>query len=139
MKTVVGLVAGAMLPAIYFVEGIEENQALPAEYAQGPEALSWLRKSKNESALASNRFLQTHNAVRFVQQLYSAGAERVVVPLASISDDGVEIYADALVVTLPADAVKRERVWKLCAQELNREGGKPAGAPDEDRVLLWWD
>ncbi len=139
MKTIGGLVAGAMLLAIYYVEGIEENHALPAEYTQGPEALSWLRKNHNESALASNRFLETRNAIRFVQQLYGAGAQRVIVPAATIQNDGEETYADALVVTLPADPAKRQSVWKLCAQELRREGGKPADQANEDQVLLWWD
>jgi len=139
MKTVGALVAGAMLLAIYYVEGIEENRGLSAEYTQGPEALSWLRKSRNESALASNRFLETRNAIRFVQQLYSAGAVRVIVPAATIQNDGEETYADALVVTLPTDPAKRQSVWKLCEQELRREGWKPAEQSNEERVLLWWD
>src|SRR4029077_13073397 len=132
MKTVVALVAGAMLLALYYIESVEDNRPLPSEYTQGPEALAWLRKSNNESALASNRFLQTHNAASFVKQLYSAGAERVIVPLTSITDDCVEVYADALVVTLPADPGKRERVWKLCAAELKREGAKPGGVPEDN-------
>lgn len=139
MKTIGGLVAGAMLLAIYYVEGIEDHRGLSAEYTQGPEALSWLRKNHNESALASNRFPETRDAIRLVQQLYSAGAQRVIVPAATIQNDGDETYADALVVTLPADPTKRQSVWKLCAQELRREGGKPSEQADEDQVLLWWD
>jgi hypothetical protein len=105
----------------------------------GPEALKWLRSSVNESALASNRFGETENAVRFVKQLYAAGATRVIVPQESITDDDVEVYADALVVTLPMDEAKRERVWKLCAAEIERETGESAGSPEGSHVFLWWD
>jgi hypothetical protein len=66
---------------------------------------------------------------------------RVIVPDACITNDGVEIYADALVVTLPADPAKRAGVWRLCAAELAREGARPPAAADaqESRVFLWWD
>ena len=69
----------------------------------------------------------------------AAGAVRVIVPEEAITKDDVEIYADALVVTLPSDKAKRQRVWKLCAAEIERETGEHAGSPDEDRVFLWWD
>jgi hypothetical protein len=138
-RILVGLVAGVLLLGLYYVEGLEENHELPTEYRQGPEALKWLRTNDSESALASNRFGETRNAIQFVQQLYSAGAARVIVPLAAIRKDDVETYADSLVVTLPSDSVKRERVWKLCAQELKRAGEKPADSAGQDHVLLWWD
>lgn len=138
-KIFVGLIAGVLFLGLCYLEEHETSVPLSAEYAQGPEALKWLRASDNESALASNRFGETRDAIRFVQQLYSAGASRVTVPLASIRKDDVETYADSLVVTLPSDPGKRQRVWKLCASELKREGGKPGDSSDEDQVLLWWD
>jgi hypothetical protein len=140
-KLVVGLVAGAMLLGIIYLERESASDGpLPAEYSVGPEALKYLRESKNESALASNRFGATENAARFVRQLYAAGARRVIVPQESITDDGVEVYADSLVVTLPADDARRQRVWKLCADELERETGEKGGAtPADSHVLLWWD
>ncbi|MGD9723990.1 MAG: hypothetical protein AB7O59_21540 [Pirellulales bacterium] len=139
MKTAVGLIAGVLLLGLYYIEYAEEHQELPAEYTQGPEARSWLRKNNSESALASNRFGETQNAQRFVQQLYSAGAKRVIVPLGTIQDDGEEVYADSLLVTLPEDPAARRRVWTLCVRELERMGESPTGEPDDDRVLLWWD
>lgn len=141
-RIVVGFIAGALLLGLYYFEGLEENQQLPAEYTQGPEAVKWLRKIDNESALASNRFGETRNALQFAQQLYRAGAVRVIVSQASIRSDEVETYADSLVVTLPSDPAKRDRVWKLCAQELRREGERvddTAPASPHDHVLLWWD
>ena len=140
LKIIVGLLAGALLVGVIFYEQtLEDDYRLPESAAQGPEALNWLRKSQNESALASNRFPETRDAMSFVQELYRAGAKRVVVPNDSITDDGVEVYADALVVTLPDDPAKRDRVWKLCAREIAREGERPPASTDEKHVLLWWD
>jgi hypothetical protein len=135
----VGLFAGVLLLGVYYVERFEEHRELPSKYTQGPEALSWLRKNASESALASNRFGETRNAVKFVQQLYNAGAARVIVPVAAIRSDEVETYADSLVVSLPSDPAKRDRVWKLCAEEIQRNGDNPGRSPDEDYVLLGWD
>jgi hypothetical protein len=138
-RLVIGLVAGVLLLGLTFYEEFEERYELPAEYSQGPEALNWLRENESESALASNRFGETQNAVEFVERLYKAGAARVIIPLASIQSDDVEAYADAVVVSLPSDSAKRDRVWQLCAEELRRIGEYPGDSPDEDRVLLWWD
>jgi hypothetical protein len=140
MRIVVGILAAGLLAGIYFFEdSITGEPRLSAEDLRGPEARSWLKTSENESALASNRFLETPNALRFVEQLYAAGAVKVIVPKSSIRDDGVEVYADALVVTLPDDPAKRQQVWKLCAAEIKREGFDP-GKPDASgHVFLWWD
>ena len=90
----------------------------------GPRTLNWLRENESESVLASNRFGETQNAVQFVQQLYSAGAARVIIPLPAIQSDEVETYADSVVVSLPTDPAKRDRVWKLCAEELKARRGR---------------
>jgi hypothetical protein len=117
-----------------------------AEDFDGPEALNWLKNNRNESALASNRFGPTENAVRFVQGLYNAGALRVVIPRANITDDEDTQkweggpYADAVVVELPQNSGRRGKVWEICAREIRREGFDPAdGADDEGKVFLWWD
>jgi hypothetical protein len=139
-RMVTGIVAGVLLLGIYWVEAQgEAGAAFPEEYAKGPEARAWLQKNENESALASNRFGETANALRFVRQLYNAGAARVIVPEACITEDDVGTYAEALVVTLPADPAKRTRVWRLCAEELAREGEDREDDPNENRVFLWWD
>jgi hypothetical protein len=107
---------------------------------EGPEARQWLRQNKNESALASNRFLETANAVRFVDQLYAAGAERVLVPEECITPEEPDgPYADALVVKLPADPAKRKKVFAMCAKEIKREGFDPDESTDGEWVFLWWD
>ena len=140
-RLIVGLVAGVLLLGVMYYEASldAEDSSLPAASAQGPEALVWLRRNHSESALAGNRFEDTRDAISFVQQLYRAGAVRVVVPQESIQADGEEKYADAVVVTLPEDAAKRDQVWKLCARELAREGAEPPDSTTEKLVLLWWD
>jgi hypothetical protein len=139
-KIVVGLLAGAALIATYYAEeSLDTHDAAIVKNMQGPEALEWLKKSENESALASNRFATTQDAVRFVQRLYDAGAVRVIVPNETITSDEVEVYADGLVVTLPEEQNKRQRVWILCAEEIKRSGEKPTKSPSESHVFLWWD
>jgi hypothetical protein len=139
-KLAVGLVAGALLLGTYYVEHrLESDTQLPAEYQNGPEALRWLKSNRSESALGSNRFGETHNAIRFVEQLYDAGARRVIIPQDAIFQDDVETYADAIVVTLPDDPTSRDRVWRICAREIERETGESAGSPTESQVFLWWD
>jgi hypothetical protein len=112
----------------------------------GPEALAWLKGNKNESALASNRFLGTENAVKFVKALYAAGATKVVVPKDAINseEDTVSFeggpYADALVVTLPTDdADAREAVVQMCRVELRREGFDSPEVASSPSIYLWWD
>jgi hypothetical protein len=140
-RLAVGLVAGVLLLGVIYYEAKldEADRVAVATAAEGPEARSWLRGNNSESALASNRFGETRDALIFVQDLYRAGAERVVVPKDAIQSDGEEAYADAIVVTLPSDTAKRERVWKLCARELERLGEDPPSSPDSDLVFLWWD
>ena len=112
---------------------------------RGPEALEWLKSNKNESALASNRFGPTSEAIKFIEQLYALGAERVIVFQDAIRDDEEIIeyedgpYADALVVILPSDQEKRERVTKICAEEITSEGFDPSESENKDAVFLWWD
>jgi hypothetical protein len=136
------LLAGCDLPLAFDEEGASIDMS---EYESGPEALSWLRGNRNESALASNRFGETQSATRFVEGLYSAGAKRVIVPQACITNDQDTLnfeggpYADGLTVTMPDDADKRARVWEICRREIKREGFDPSESAGQDMVFLWWD
>jgi hypothetical protein len=137
---VIGIVAGFLLLGTYYVEEVlDSKDAEVIRAMDGPEALTWLKQNKSESALASNRFPTTPDAIRFVKLLYDKGALRVIVPEDVIRNDDVEVYADALVVTLSSDPSRRDAVWRICAPEIERQGGKPAAGAAEDRVFLWWD
>src|SRR5882762_3938180 len=88
----------------------------------GPEAWKWLRTNQNPSALASNRFGSTQDALEFVDKLYAVGAKRVMVPKDSIQDDKQTIereggpYADALIVELDPETDSSELI-RVCAEE----------------------
>jgi hypothetical protein len=112
-------------------------------YEQGPEALAWLRANHNDSALATNRFQTTGNAVRFVEQLYAAGAADVRIDgIMMLPADHWAPYADTLIVDLADDDRKQHELLELMEH---------VGRPDEDggepfpyfigssSVRLWWD
>ena len=111
----------------------------------GPEAREWLKGNKSESALASNRFGLTAEALEFVEQLYTAGAERVIVPRTCLQEDPDTIkleggpYADCLSVFLPKDSEKKSAVLRICRREIEREGFDPDEGTADDFVFLWWD
>jgi hypothetical protein len=108
--------------------------------SEGPEALAWLRNNENESALASNRFGDTAEAIRFVEELYAAGAARVIIPEENIMDEGGNVlYADALVVYPPPEASKREAVFRLCDREWAGESADLPAAEEQEAIFLWWD
>ena len=104
------------------------------------EARLWLRSNPNPSALATNRFGTTQNALAFVDRLYAAGAAEVFVDDRVVDDDGFP-YADTLVVRLwrPADA--RWVLEQLCEEE--GPGNVPPGDLTMhiagDDIRLWWD
>lgn len=135
------LVSGCGFP----IEAILAETQGEAAPITGPEALGWLRENKNISALASNRFGETQNAVRFVEQLYSSGARLVIVPEDTINTDDDTVkweggpYADALLVNLPPDEEKRQAVIEICQRELKREGFKLEEGMSADQIYLWWD
>lgn len=112
----------------------------------GPEARQWLRKNRNPSALASNRFNTTQDAIRFVEELYSAGAVRVLIPEDSIHDEtetGDESgpYTDALIVQLDLDRDSSE-LMRIHNEEAVREGFQEPWENDpmiNEWLLFWWD
>ena len=108
----------------------------------GPEAREWLGANWSASALASNRFQDTAQALTFVEQLYAAGAQHVRV-------DGVMFlhnhlwtpYADTLIVHLPSDHTRRSELFELMEgtgqlDEHDRLG--PLLDSGQEFVRLWW-
>ena len=113
---------------------------------KGPEALEWLKNNNNPSALASNAFGETQGAIEFVEKLYAKGANKVMIAEGCIRDAPETIklekgsYADGLVVQLPSDKEKRERVLKLCKSECDYEfEGSLEDEIVADRLFMWWD
>lgn len=105
-----------------------------------PEARAWLRGNPNPTALATNRFPTTENALNFVENLYAAGARAVLVGDPLVDADGYP-YADTLLVNLPPGSNARGELKRLC--EVEGPGGVPPGdftmEIAGDQIRLWWD
>src|SRR4051794_3459712 len=101
------------------------------------EALEWLKTNKNPSALASDRFGEIANASKFVESLYELGALKVNV--IGILDEPERIeeeggpYATALIIELPKDNEKRDKLIKFYKKEMEEQG------IEEGEGILEWN
>jgi hypothetical protein len=94
------------------------------------EAKAWLHRNGGETVAHSlGRFKQERDAAKFVEQLYRAGAAKVIAP-DIYSNKAGDQFADCLLVRLPKDPAKRKAVRRVCAQLRTRDLG--AVQPDED-------
>ena len=101
------------------------------------EALEWLKNNNNPSALASDRFGENENAVQFVETLYELGALKVSVigifdEPERIEDEGGP-YATHLIVDLPDDIEKRNKIIKFYKNEMREQG------IEEGEGILEWN
>jgi hypothetical protein len=112
-------------------------------HERGSEAREWLRANWSGSALASNRFQDTAQALAFVEQLYGAGAQEVRVDhVMFLHNDRWAPYADALIVDLPTHDARRSGLFELIEgtgrpDEHDRLG--PLRDSGQKSVRLWWD
>lgn len=101
------------------------------------EALEWLRRNHNPSALASDRFGETSNAIKFVETLYELGADKVLVVGIMDEPDRVEEeggpYATSLIVELPNDKEKRDKIIEFYKKEMVEQG------IEEGEGILEWN
>ena len=110
------------------------------------EALEWLMNNNNPSALASDRFGETANAIAFVKRLYEFGAVEITVvgvwdEPERIEDEGGP-YASTLLVKLPQDIKKREKVLEIYKNEIEEHGlneGEELEQLDKNILAFWWD
>jgi len=94
------------------------------------EAKAWLHKNGGEKAGHwLGRFKRERDAVNFVEQLYDAGAAKVIAPDIYDNEAGDQ-FADCVLVRLPKDRTKRKAIRRVCAQLRRRDLG--AMQPDED-------
>lgn len=124
-------------PSTILPEGIAKEIHLHRVFVAGllekpnrREARSWLRKATGDKTARSlGRFKCETDTVRFVEQLYRAGAREVIVP--DIYDNKAgDQFADALLVRLPKDASKRKAIRKVCPQLRKKRLG--VVQPEED-------
>lgn len=110
------------------------------------EALEWLKNNNNPSALASDRFGETANAIKFVEKLYELGAKKINV--IGIMDEPERVqeeggaYASTLLVEIPNDAEKREKILEVYNKEIEENGlneGEEFQGWHENILAFWWD
>jgi hypothetical protein len=94
------------------------------------DAREWLLRNGGEPAAHSlGRFKRERDAAKFVEQLYHAGAAKVIAP-DIYSNKAGDQFADCLLVRLPKDPAKRKALRRVCAQLRRRDLG--AVKPGED-------
>ncbi len=100
-----------------------------------PEALSWLN-SESVVDFAANHFDYKVYAVKFINEIYLKGADEVLINNESIQYEGKELYADATIVKLPSDLLKRKDILQFCQTE-----SQPGCyvVVEDDLIKLWWD
>lgn len=116
---------GAMQQHIFrvFIESLLEKP-------HNSEARSWLHRNGGPKIGHSlGRFKHERDAEKFVEQLYHAGAAKVIAPDIYESKAGDQ-FADCLLVRLPKSPAKRKAVRRVCAQLRKRDLG--ALKPEKD-------
>lgn len=107
------------------------------------EARQWLKNNPNKSAVATNRFGTSENALEFIEMLYQAGAIEITIDgireeESRIASEGGP-YAELLVIKLPSDFEKRTMLFEIAAKESEEEGFEPEIDSGQDSIKLWWD
>jgi hypothetical protein len=93
------------------------------------EARTWLDAESRPNSRSLAKFATTKSALKFVEQLYAAGAVSVIVATIS-ADKRKKLYADWLLVQLPAVKTKRAALRKICREFCLRRGG--AALPENE-------
>ena len=100
------------------------------------EARQWLRGEKNPRLRSLATFRTAKAALRFVETLYAAGAEKVVVaPI--YAGKGKKLFADWLLIQLPKNASKRRELQTLCKKLCDRRDGAMLPDPDTGESHLF--
>lgn len=92
------------------------------------EAKEWLSGKTSKESRSLAKFRSTKSALRFVESLYSAGAESVFA--APIYGTRKKSFADWLLIKLPAVRPQRRAVRAICSTFHDKRGG--GMLPDKD-------
>jgi hypothetical protein len=133
-------------PEGYESRWAELDQRMEADKVrrQKPEAREWLTQNPNPHAFAGNRFVDSREALIFVNLLYQLDAMNVWID--NIYDEAYRIeeqggpYADTFIVELPQDSAARAKLYELHEHELSdRQGLDLDPYIEEDALIFWWD
>ena len=86
------------------------------------EARIWLKGETRPQSRSLAKFATTKTAIKFVEQLYAAGAASVIITAIS-ADKRKKLFADWLVVELPSAKSKRAALRKICEDFCQRRRG----------------
>lgn len=92
------------------------------------EARTWLNADDNTTR-SLGRFKRTSDTAKFIEQLYQAGAGKVIVPEIYFGKGGKQ-FADALLLQLPRSAKERKAIRKACDKLRSQHLG--AVEPEKD-------
>jgi hypothetical protein len=100
------------------------------------EARAWLKAELRPKSRSLAKFATTKGALKFVEQLYSADAAAVIVAAIS-TGQRKKLFADWLLIQLPATKSKRNSLRKICQAFCRKRGGAILPEFDMRETHLW--
>ena len=100
------------------------------------EARTWLKAERRPRSRSLAKFATTKAALEFVEQLYAAGAVAVIVAAISVGQRK-KLFADWLLIQLPAAKPKRTGLRKICQAFCRKRGGAVQPQFDLGETHLW--
>ena len=106
------------------------------EKSHHAEARAWLKAETRPKSRSLAKFSTTQAALKFVEQLYSAGAVAVIVAAISTGQRN-KLFADWLLIQLPPAKSKRNSLRKICQAFCRKRGGAVLPEFDLGESHLW--
>jgi hypothetical protein len=100
------------------------------------EARAWLKAELRPKSRSLAKFATTQAALKFVEQLYSAGAVAVIIAAIS-AGQRKKLFADWLLIQLPPAKSKRNSLRKICQAFCRKRGGAVLPEFDLGETHLW--
>jgi hypothetical protein len=100
------------------------------------EARAWLKAEQRPQSRSLAKFATTKAALKFVEQLYSAGAVAVIIA-AIYAGQRKKLFADWLLIQLPEAKTKRDSLRKICQAFCRKRGGALLPESDMRETHLW--
>ena len=123
---------------------LKDGPPMPKAY-EGIEARQWLQQQPTSGKLILNRFRTVAEAHQFVDRLYQAGADGVVIPFEYLNrlketTAKESLETAELSVVLPLDKTTAQKVYEVCLTEESRAEIAPL-IPCEGRtvMLIIWE
>jgi hypothetical protein len=106
------------------------------EKSHHAEARAWLKAELRPKSRSLAKFATTQAALKFVEQLYSAGAVAVIITAIS-AGQRKKLFADWLFIQLPPAKSKRNSLRKICQAFCRKRGGAVLPEFDLGETHLW--